>query len=328
MMSVESALSAISEPLGLTVTDNRNQVLKSLNLIRSMMYSSYQSYAVAVDREQCITLQKFYECGHTCGQNYYIGITLPYDAVNIEGLKIYDQVVRRNSSRQPVESDFFEGWDVLTPTPTQTEIPSGTSGRLLFKGDCIADKGKKVTVKFLDCQGAAREETLTIGEKDETDLAASYITSIVFEPGKLEKVSLFYRQTGSNDCLLSQYHKQELVPTYKRIKFNSCEPTCPTQVRVVIARKFFEVSSDEELVETDSIFALREFAAYLFINNRMNNTPQDRQEATRHLAQATSAIVGDQRREDGESQSHVINIKSGIRRTSGLLSNRRIHRAW
>lgn len=325
--TVQRALEAIAQPFGLTVTDNRDELIRKLNEIRSLMYSAYQQFSVAVDREVCETVRDYYLDCAKC-TNSYRGITLPYDAAGAESLKICDVEVDRFSEFKGFRkcAPQIEAYDILTPAPTQNEIPCDTSGYLLALGN-KADAGKFVNIKYRDCNGNRREQKLVICDdaNNQTRLAASWIDEISLELGRKAPVYLYLKKPeGTNDCLLSKFLQSETVPQYKRIRFNLPKAACPESVKVIYNRRYFEVFEDEELVETDSIFALREFAAYMAINIRKNISGSDREDAQTHLAQATNALVGSQRREEGNNQVHVITTHGGFAsRYSGLVSKRR-----
>lgn len=324
-MTVQKALQVISQPLGLTVDQNRDQLLRNLNEIRDLMYSAYQQFSVAVDREVCITLRDYYLDCAKC-TNSYRGITLPYDAAGTESLKIEGiEIDRFSEYKNKHKCRPIEAYDVLMPTPTQNEIPCNTSGFLTVLGN-RDDHGKFVNIKYRDCQGNRRTEKLAVCDdsNNQTSLAASWVDEVSLELGRKHPVSLYQKAaTGTNDCLLSKYLPEEIAPAYIRIRFNIGKATCPESVKVIYNRTFFDVTEDEELVETNSRYALKEFAAYLSLNNRPNNTGGDRDEAKQRLGQASNALVGTQRREEGANQIHVLTTHGGFPRSSGLISKRR-----
>lgn len=321
--TVGRALEVIAQPLGLTVKANREELVEKLNMIRSLMYSAYVQFQVAVDREECFEVKSYY-LGCEPGCNSYRGITLPYDACSSEGLKIYGMPIGKSSAYTDARgAQCVQAWDVVTPAPTQNEIPCDTSGQLLIKGS-KEDAGKWVKIHYRTCTGYRVEERLIICEKEETKMAASWIDSVALETGRKGKVNLWLRRPeGTNDCKLSTYRRSEFAPAYKRIRINLCAKECPDHVKVIYSRNYLDLYDDDELVETDSIFALREFAAYLAINSRPNNSGSDAAEGARHLAQATNALVGTQHRDESVSQAHVWDVKSGLPRHSGLCSKRR-----
>lgn len=323
-MTVQKALSVIAQPFGLVVDQNRDQLLRKLNEIRSLMFSAYEQFQVAVDREVCLTVRDYYLDCDAC-TNSYRGITLPYDAAGPESLKISSNEVDRYSPYKGFrQCGPLEAYDILMPVPTQNEIPCNTSGYLLVLGN-RNDYGKWVNIKYRDCNGNRREEKLQVcvDSSNQTKLAASWVDEITLELGRKHPVYLYQKAKEGNDCLLSKYHPEESHPAYNRIRFNLPKANCPESVKVIYNRRHFDISEDEELVETSSTFALREFAAYLHLNSRPNNSGTDRGEADRHLAQASNALVGSQSRENGTNQVHVLRTHSGFPMQSGLVSKRR-----
>jgi hypothetical protein len=318
--TVERALAIIAPRFGLTVEDNRDELVKRLNEIRSLLYASYHRYDIAVDRKVCLPIEQYCLDCHPCKTQYY-GITLPYDAASPESIKIYEsEITRKGYQRDFQECGCLTAWDVAGRVPVQKDITCGCHGQLLFSAETSEDHGKIVEVEFRDSAGALRKETVELGDNARTNLAASQVLGVSLPSGRKGAIRLFWKN-GDDDTHLSTYQPSEISPQYHRVRFNiKCTSL---EVQVVYARKFLEVSSDSELVETDSPYALGEFAAYMSINNRRNNSDGDRREAEVHRANAENAIVGIKTREEGYSQLHSMDVRFGLSRRSGLAMKRR-----
>lgn len=317
--SVARALELIAPRMGLTVSDNRVELLDVLDEIRSLLYSSYKRYAIAVDRKVCIPVEDYCLDCNRC-KDTYRGITLPYDAATPESIKLFDyEITRKSEYKDFHQCGCLEGWDVAGRIPTQKDITCGCAGQLLLHSNSKDDNGKKARITFLDSDGTEREEEIVFGEKTRTEKAASRVLQVMLPHGRAGSVNIYWKD-GDQDIHLSTYRRSELVPNYVRVRLNaSCKSI---NLDVIYAREHFQVFDDEEVVETGNVYALREFAAYVSINSRRNNSGTDRQEALVHLSQAEMAIQGLMSRSTGASQDHKLIISGPMHARSGLISKR------
>ncbi len=319
--SVAQALRYIAPGFGLTVEDNRAELIRHLNVIRGLLYSSYARYEIAVDRKICLPLESYcLDCQRCSCPDTYKGVTLPYDAASTESLKIYDHSIKRNSGYKDIDNctGCLEAWDVIGRVPTQKEIGCTTCGLLGFYASNSEDNGKTVKVTFLDGAGAERTETVTL--PGTTKLGASKVLEVVLPENRSGKISV-YLKGERDDEHLSTYHRSETCPNYPRIRLNT---VCTSyELSIVYAREFFEVYDDDEVVETANPYVLQELAQYVRINGRMNNSQTDRGEAEIHRRQAEQAIQGLIQRSEGESKSVVLDIKGTLSQRSGLATRRR-----
>lgn len=318
--TVANALKAIAPGFQLTVSDNRPELIRHLNVIRSLLYSDYSLYELAVDRKVCLPLKRYHLDCHKC-QSTYQGITLPYDAASPESIKIYDQSIRRNSGYKDIPpcSPCLEAWDVIGRVPTQTELDPSCPGVLGIYAENAEDHGKTVTVVFINTEGGERTETVTL--PGETALAAKGVLSVALPEDRKGKVSIFVKGTDSKgDTHLSTYHTAETNPQYGRIRLSKTSGCY--ELSVVYAREFFPVYDDDEIVETNNPYLLSELAAYVRINSRGNNSGTDRQEAQAHRIQATNAIKGLIQRSEGVSRDVTLKIHGNLSEKSGLPSRR------
>lgn len=320
--TVANALKNIAPGLQLTVTDNRDELIRHLNFIRSLLYSDYQAYEIAVDRKVCLPIVRYHLDCNPC-KTTYNGITLPYDAASSESLKIYDQSIRRNSGYKNIPScgRCIEAWDVIGRFPTQIEVDPSCPGILGVYSSDQRDDGLSVKVTFLDSEGDERVDTISL--PGETSLSATRVLSVALPEGRKGKVSIYAKGTGSKgDTILSTYHSAETAPSYTRIRISPDQCKTCIQVDAVYAREFFPVYDDDELVETSNPFVLGELAAFVRINGRGNNSGTDRQEAQVHRVQATNAIKGLIERDEGVSRDVTLKIHGTLSERSGLASRR------
>lgn len=320
--TVAAALKAIAPGFQLTVEDNRDELIRHLNVIRSLLYSDYQSYEIAVDRKVCLPLTKYGLDCHPC-RSTYKGITLPYDAATAESLKIYDHSIRKNSGYKNVPhcGRCIEAWDVVGRFPTQNEVDASCPGPLGLYASNPDDHGKEVEVIFLDTNGDERKESVSL--PGETGLAATRVLSVALPEGRKGTVSIFVKGTDTKgDCPLSTYQSSETAPAYTRIRINPDQCGSCLEVSVIYAREFFPVFDDNELIETSNLYVLQELAAFVRINSRGNNSGTDRQEAQVHRAQAVQAIKGLIERDEGVSRDVTLKIRGTLSERSGLASKR------
>ena len=262
--TLEKAMEVMAPALGLSVDTNRDEILKSVNKYRNLLYNLYADNKLFDDYKVCCEIQKFSaSCGdpdQSCDDFYY-GVTLPDDMAGVVAAWEYNTPLTLNSRWRESHvglrtSDTPTGHLIEMPETSPTEKELKTSSKIKVFTYHESDHGKVVDIRAYDKENNLVNIELTL-ESDAYVYSNTEIREIhsVVLPNLCGCLEL-----KAGDCTLSKYYPHEYIPRYRRFKVAK---HCGTQHLLIQGtRKYRDLADPRDVVEIGDILILEAAGRY------------------------------------------------------------------
>lgn len=299
-MAVAEAAPIIAPKIGLTVADNRNEVVTYLNRYRNLLYNRYERLRLFDNVWHCFRPQLFHNECCSCNpcDRCYLGFTLPREMAGVVQawswnvpLKSYSSWREAYTGRAPTYGDYKGVVEVRENFPTERDLQS--IGSLMVFAESIQDDGKKVVVEALNTDNKIVKIEFTLsgnGAMNDTQIIKK-IYSVILPCDRQGYITL----SNTDGYELSRYAPNEnSVPAYKRYKL----PTnCSHNILVQGTRQLTEVYFDTDIVEIGDRMVLEFMGTYFKYYD--SSDPREIAKAERALADAYKQLDGLVSRDDG-----------------------------
>jgi hypothetical protein len=316
------ALYWLEEPTGLTVKDNRCELVEKLNRVRQHAYLLYGQADLFMDGEECITVEEFpLDCN--CKETY-TGITLPEEYQTVEAIwkndvpiKMFDKWREYRDGIKSTCSCKLSMYDVESFFPTERELsPCGSCHYVKIKAENPADCGKVAIIRYTDSNGQQNEdEILLTGDYVRTSRKVLRINPRggVILPPRLSGAIYIADESGR---ILSEYDPSQHVPSFRRMKLTGV--CAGDQVLVKASRKFKPLYFDTDVIESDNRLAIEETARYFRFNDSTRADQAYEAKSSTHSANAKFYWLGEKGRQRGHATISQVRTNHGPKNRSGL----------
>ena len=327
------ALYWLEEPTGLTVKDNRCQLVDKLNRIRQHFYLLYGEINLFMDGEECICINE-YPLDCNCKETF-TGITLPAEYETVEAIwlndvpiKMYDKWREYRDGIKSTCSCKLEMIDIENFFPTERELsPCGKSQFVKIKAEDARDCGKIATIRYKDANGQQTENEILLTQ--EYVRTERQVLRINPRGGVILPANLFGAVwiAEENGRVLSEYDPSQAVPSYRRLKIPG---TCVgDQVLVKASRRFKPLYFDSDVIETDNRLAIEEAARYFRYNDSTRGDQTYEAKSATHAANCRFYLLGEKSRHRGGATISQMRINHGPKNRSGLNKKQgSVHQRW
>jgi hypothetical protein len=322
-----TVLDWLQEPTGLTVRDNRAELVRKANDIRQHFYMLYEKVQMFMDIEECFCVKKFtYHCD-PCGR-HYLGITLPSYMQQIEAMEVSGRPVTLFNKWR----EFNAGFAARAGCKVQAEDMGDGFCTELDIGDCPLPVKIKVHDQK-DCNKSVRFIYYDAGNLECTEefrLSVGYTATqtgavrfknpagIVFSH-PLEGGAII-ALCDERSTIISEVYPGETIPSLRRHRLvNVCENDV---VRLRASRRYTPLYFDHDIVETDNKQAFVEMALSFKFTRSQSTDPQVLQKGAWHEARAKAYLLGEKARDEGGGVVRRINLLGTKISRSGLPSRR------
>lgn len=321
-------LSWLEQPTGLTVRDNRQELVEIANDVRREMFNMYQDVPLFLDAEECFEIKKFPRDCNNCDESY-LGFTLNEGMqtpeaswVNSSPVAMYSKWRSTHVGLPPGAGNDckLEMHDVGAIFPTQMDLPLNECHHLKVMTDSAEDEamGESVTLNFKNDRNELVEEHLLLKrEYVRTEQMARALAT----PGGVRLphgLCGAVRLALDDGTIIAEYAPWQVVPAFRRMQvLGVCEGD---HISVRAAREFVPLYFDYDVVETDNKRALVNGALYLRYNDSVNTEPGYAEKATGHFLHMQRLLLGEKSRDFGKGTVRKHTISEGCVQRSGLNS--------
>lgn len=316
------ALYWIEEPFGLTVKENRCELVEKLNRIRQHFYLLYGELDLFMDGEECITIEEFpLDCN--CKETY-TGFTLPPEYEGVEAIwkndvpiKMFDKWREYREGIKSACSTKLAMYDIEDFFPTERELsPCGSCSYVKVKAQDAKDCGKLVKITYRDSAGQEHTDDIVLAsEYNRTSRKVLRINPRggVILPNNLVGAVWIADESGR---ILSEYDPSQTVPSYRRMKVTGV--CAGDQVLVKANRRFKPLYFDTDVIETDNRLAIEEAARYFKFNDSNRGDQAYEVKSAAHSANARFYLLGEKGRHRGHATISQLRLNHGPKNRSGL----------
>jgi hypothetical protein len=242
------AAGIMAPQLGLSMPQDRLEVLTYVNKYRNLLYNMYADVKLFDDYKVCLPIQRFsQQCVGVCSD--YFGVTIPDNVAGVVAAWEYGQPLSLRSRWREAFTGLHDGSSphmelVQMPETSPTERLLGSLSILRIFTHSAEDDGKVVTVYGKDSQGAPKVASFTL-------IHDTFVNS-TFEFTEISEVVLpdlcsTIEMRDKSDCTLSVYYPHEHIPKYRRYKINA---PCGTQSLLIQGtRRYQDLALDTDVVE-------------------------------------------------------------------------------
>lgn len=242
------AAGIIAPQLGLSMPQDRMEVLLYVNKYRNLLYDMYADVKLFDDYKVCLPIQRFTQnCVGVCSD--YFGVTIPDNMAGVVAAWEYDQPLTLRSRWREVFTGLHSGSSPHTelvemPETSPTERVLNAPSILRVFTHTTEDDGKIATVYGKDTNGAPKvaKFKLTFDAFVNSDFVFTEISEVVL-PDLCGTIEL--RDEG--DCTLSVYYPHEHIPKYRRYKLNA--PCGTPSLLIQGTRRYQDLAQDTDVVE-------------------------------------------------------------------------------
>lgn len=247
-ITLEAALPIMARAMGLTVSDDRADIVEYINKMRELFYTEYDKFQLFNNHFQCICLSEFQQECADCCDRIYTGFTLPFGFNSVERVWKYGEPLTMHSRWR--EGQFGIHADRCGPSvtatemagtfPTERDLKEPSSLRIFTENEEDADKCVKIRVIDTECKERVVSIKLISDGWAVSKIKAKKILSVSLPPDRRGYITL-----AQNDGYeLSRYSPYEVSPNYKRYKVDGCGP-----VLIQAVGKYFPIYFDHDIVE-------------------------------------------------------------------------------
>jgi hypothetical protein len=318
----------LQQPTGLTVHENRAELVEIANDVRRLFFNLYENIPMFLDAEECLCVHSYNRDCNAC-EDTYLGITLPEGMQTPEAMWVNSTPVVMNSKWRsykvgipPGDSSScrLQSFDMGDIWPTALDLPHGECQGIKIKTGCAADAAlnKEATLTFIDENGEKRSEQVKIAREYHSTVARA--RSLAAPGGIALPVGLTGAITvaTTDGSIIAEVSPFNPVPSFRRLQISGvCEGD---QVSVRGAREFTPLYFDYDVVETNNKRAFVEGALFLRYNDSVTADPTYSQKALVHETRMREQLLGDKAREFGKSTKRLKTLSEGFVRRSGLNS--------
>lgn len=263
-MSVAEAGAIIAPKIGLTMSDNRREVVDYLNRYRNLLYNRYEEMRLFDNVFQCFCPQKFHnECtGCNPCNRCYLGFTLPRDMAGIVNVWQWDYPLTLRDSwregyngRAPLHGQINDIVEIREGFPTERDLQRPSQLQIYAESGRDHDKNVVIHARNTDGRDVKIEFALRADASVNSAETVSKIHSVVL-PSELQG---YVTLSDSEGYELSVYSPVEKVPSYKRYKVPG---NCRGNILVQGSRQMVEVYFDTDVVEIGDRMVLEFMGTY------------------------------------------------------------------
>lgn len=308
---------------------NLDTLAEVVNAIREHMYSWYEDVPLFLDATECFKLHTFCVDCNTCSDTYQ-GVTLPRDFLTVEAMWWNDWPVSLRSEWREWQVGLspecdcrLAKYDIPGRFPTAMDLRYQAPKKLRALAVRGADAGKKLKVRGINGAGVPGEYEFTLTTQPQD--SPEQFRSINRQGGVLKDVTVGrVILSTEDDKLLSIYEADETVPSYRRIKITGTNAGCDSSDRCVnirAARRYFPLTDDDDVVETDNRMAFDAMSRYLRLNRKHDKNADDLRAEKDHLATGRALMLGTISREAGTATRADVRVSAPV-----LFSRSRLNR--
>ncbi len=287
---------------------------RAVNTIRQHFYAWYADLPLFLDAVECFAVQTFPMSCSNCRETYQ-GVTLPRDFQNVEAMWWNDFPVRLQSSWREFQFGLspecdcrLQKFDMPQPFSTALDIWPDAPSILRVVAMDRADEGKRFIVRGTTSGNAPFMQEFTLSRQPQATTEA--LRGVNPRGGVTKDVTagrVF--MTDQSNRVIGMYEPDETVPTYRRIKISGIPDGCE-HVNIRAARRYFPVSGDDDVVETDQEIAWDAMARFLRIWKKSDKTAQDVASEREFATAAKNLVTGQAAREVGKATQAEIRFQS------------------
>lgn len=318
----------LQQPTGLTVHENRTELVEIANDVRRLMYNLYENIPMFLDVQECLQVQSYNRKCNSC-EDTYLGVTLPEGVQTPEAMWLNNSPVVMNSQWRSYKvgippgdgsTCMLQSFDMGDIWPTPVDIPGGDCQKIKVKTNCSADAALNlaVSVTFIDETGRKRTESLLLAkEYMSTEAKAMSLVApggIVLPTGITGSVTVAL----TDGTIIAELNPFTPVPAFRRLQVTGvCEDS---QITIKAARKFIPLYFDYDVVETDNKRAMVEGALFLRYNDSVTTDPAYAAKALGHETRMREQLLGNKSRDFGKATRRQKQLSEGRVQRSKLHS--------
>lgn len=283
---------------------------KAVNTIRRHFFNWYQEVALFLDVVNTFRVHRFY-VDDRC-HDFYRGVTLPRDFQTVEAMWWNDWPVKMLSSWREFQVGIspecdcrLQKLDVPGLFSTAVDLDPNRPQRVKFRALNEVDNGKRIIIRGDASTGqpVSQEFQLT-NEIQETSWPMRSINRM----GGIVKDATAGRVTVSAEdgTLLAILEPDETVPAYRRIKITGLGDCDVVNLRA--SRRFFNLTADDDVAETDNEPAWDAMARFLRLYERTDKTRESMATEKDHYGVAMKMMIGDKAREEGKANQASLTL--------------------
>jgi hypothetical protein len=286
-------------------TCDADKLARAVNTIRRHFFNWYQEVSLFLDAVQCFRVHTFYsECNACVGG--YQGVTLPRDCQTVEAMWWNDWPVKMQSSWREFQVGIspecdcrLQKFDLPGLFSTAVDLHPARPQKVCLKALDEADIGKKIIIRGTASTGQPVTQEFQLSTV--LQMTDWPMMSIDRMGGVIKDVTAGRVLLAAEDgTLLAIYEPDETVPGYRRIKITGLQGGCEV-VNIRCARRFFPLTDDDDVVETDNAPAWDSMARYLRLYEQAAKTRDTLTVEKDHYATAMKMMIGDKAREAGHA---------------------------
>lgn len=287
------------------------KLARAVNTIRRHFFNWYEEVALFLDAVNTFRVQRFY-VDSSC-REFYRGVTLPRDFQTVEAMWWNDWPLRLESSWREFQVGIspecdcrLQKFDVPGLFSTAVDLVPSQPQKLKVRAVTEEDEGKKIMIRGRAGTGQPVTEEFTLSMTVQESQWA--MASIDRMGGVVKDVTAGRVIVAAEDgTLLAIYEADETVPAFRRIKITGLGDDCEA-VNIRAARRYFPLSADDDVVETDNEPAWDAMARYLRLYERADKTRDSMTVEKDHYATAMKMMTGDKSREVGRATQGTVSI--------------------
>lgn len=284
------AAGVMAPQLGLSMPQDRAEVLLYVNKYRNLLYDMYADVKLFDDYKVCLPVQRFaQECAGTCSD--YFGVTIPDNMAGVVAAWEYSAPLSLRSRWREAFTGLHSGSSAHTElvqmpetSPTERALSGASILRIYTHAD--EDAGKVVTLYGKDTAGAPKVASFELVHDTfvNSDFQFSEISEVVL-PDLCSTIEL----RDERDCTLSVYYPHEHIPRYRRYKLNS---DCGTESLLVQGtRRYQDLALDTDVVEVGDRLIIESAGRYFRYSEETTDT-KDINRAEYDLAKLKELLSG------------------------------------
>lgn len=276
---------------------------KAVNTIRRHFFNWYQEVSLFMDAVNTFRVHRFF-VDAACHESYR-GVTLPRDFQTVEAMWWNDWPVHLQSSWREFQVGIspecdcrLQKFDLPGFYATAVDLIPSRPQKVKVRALSEEDEGKRFVIRGIAGTGQPVSQEFKLSATlQETDWAMSSIDRMggVVKDVTAGRVTL----SAEDGTLLAIYEPDETVPAFRRIKISGLGDDCET-VNIRAARRYYDLTADDDVVESDNFPAWDAMARYLRLYQLTDKTRETLAVEKDHYATAMKMMIGDKARETGK----------------------------
>lgn len=315
--TVAQALEWLASASGLTVRENRQELVDLLNRVRERIYLWYDELDTHVDLELCVCVDRFCHGCLPCGHGY-LGFSLPPEAQAIEGAFLHGRSVTLHTRWRELReglggtgSPCRQHIHHVGETPFERHPDCCDEClRPRFRASSPQDRGKNIIIRGInEFQQKAEERVKLSSGNSATEAAWGQIDAIIPETPFCGGVEV----TDQRGKVLANIPPGGSPAEFTRYRVEGIP--AGAVIRIIASRRFMPVWYDLDIVETGNRLIIEELGR-AFRNLGSSQAGGDAmQKALFHEQRAKSYIQAEQYRTSSVAASRSFFSGGNVRRS-------------